>query len=122
MIYKTVQNIPKNPREIYDFALTKSYHNWIDEKGTENHPDVWQRQPSDLSFDTAWDIIQNNKPHWVISYRDMEYLTDGRDESYWEFGGCNIASNEYGEVFIWICVSIEEAEKIFKKFQLNIRI
>lgn len=119
MEYRIIENVPKNPRKIYDYALKKSYHNWIDEKGTEKHPDIWQREPSDLSFDDAFKIIQSSKPHWVISYRDHHHLTGGREDSYWEFGGCNIANNEYGEVFIWIYVTIEESEKIFKKFKLK---
>jgi len=120
MKYSIVDNILSNPREIYDYAKSKSFKFWIDEKGTVSHPDIWQRKPSDLSYDVAFEIIQNNKPHWVISYRDMEYLTSGKENSYFEFGGCNISSNNYGEVFIWIYVSIEESKKIFDKFNLKL--
>jgi hypothetical protein len=120
MIYSRVVNLPNNPKEIFDYALSKSFDFWVDEKGTEKHPDVWRRQPSDLSYEEAFKIIQANKPHWVISFRNESYLMkDGLD--YWEFGGCNIGSNDYGEVFIWIKVKPEEALKIFEKFDLKVK-
>jgi len=120
MLYNSVINVPKDPREIFEYAKSKSFHSWIDEKGTKDHPDIWQRKLSTLTYEEATTIIQNNKPHWVILYRDMTYLTGGREPSYWEFGGCNLKSNDYGEVFVWVQVSHEESMKIFKKFGLEI--
>jgi len=120
MKYAIIKNIPVNPKELYDYALSKSFDFWIDEKGTEKHPSVWRREPSDLPYEEAYKIIQANKPHWVISFRNESYLMkNGVD--YWEFGGCNIGSNNYGEVFIWIKVSIAEGYKIFEKFNLEIK-
>lgn len=117
MKYSRIKNIPYNPKEIYDYALSKSFDNWIDEKGTKDNPGVWQRKPSKLSYEDAFDIILHNKPHWVISFRNESFIVkDGED--YWEFGGSNLGSNTYGTVFIWIKVNIKEAEKIFKKFNL----
>lgn len=110
-----ILNIPNNPREIFDEALSKSFHSWVDEKGTEDNPGIWQRKPSNLSYEDAFNLILNNKPHWVISFRNNSYFNQ---KDYWEFAGCNIASNIYGEVFIWINVDIEIAEEIFKKFNL----
>lgn len=111
--------MPANPKEIMDYALNKSFDFWVDEKGTNKHPSVWTREPSDLSYEEAYKIIQANKPHWVIIFRNESYLMkNGLD--YWEFVGCNIGSNDYGEVFIWIKVTIEEAEKIFEIFNLEI--
>lgn len=112
-----INNLPKNPKEVYDYALSKSYDFWVDEKGTKANPEVWVRKPSNLSYEQAFDIIQNNSPHWVISFRNQSALFD--EEDYWEFGGCNISSNDYGEVFIWIKVKPKIAEEIFKKFNLE---
>lgn len=120
MKHAIITNIPHNPKEILDYALSKSYKFWVDEKGTKKHPSIWRRQYSDLSYDEAFDIIQDNKPHWVFSFRnESDLIKDGVD--YWEFGGCNMGHTEYGEVFIWICVNIDNANEIFEKFNLNIK-
>lgn len=118
MKYAIINNIPKNPREIYDYALSKSYNFWVDEKSTKDNPGVAFRRPSTLIYNDAFNIIQNNKPHWVISFRNVSQISN--DEDYWEFGGCNIASNDYGEVFIWIWVKPKVAIEIFDKFGLTI--
>ncbi len=118
MIHSRVVNLPKNPKEIYDEALQVSFHNWVDEKSTINNPGYTRRAPSKLSYEDAFEIIQKNKPHWVVSFRNMSYISN--DADYWEFGGCNIGSNDYGEVFIWIQVTPEEAHKIFEKFNLKV--
>jgi len=119
MKHAIVTNVPENPKELYDYALSKSFDFWIDEKGTKNHPSVWQRQESELTYEEAFNLIQPYTPHWVISFRNQSYLVrNGVD--YWEFGGGNIGGNGYGEVFIWIKVNVEEAEKIFEKFNLEI--
>lgn len=117
MKHANINNLPNNPKEIFDYALENSFNHWVDEKGTKDNPDVWRRNPSKLTYEEAFPIIQNNKPHWVIIFRNNSYFGD---EDYWEFGGCNIASNDYGEVFIWIQVKIETAIKIFDKFGLII--
>ena len=117
MKHAVISNLPDNPKEIYDYALSKAYNHWVDEKGTMDHPSVWTREPSKLSYEEAFPIIQNNKPHWVISFRNHNYFGA---EDYWEFGGCNIASNDYGEVFIWIIVKVDVALEIFDKFGLII--
>lgn len=113
-----INNIPHNPKEIYDYALSQSYNSWVDEKGTIDNPDVWRRNSSKLTYEEAFPIIQNNKPHWVISFRNNGYFGD---KDYWEFSGCNIASNDYGEVFIWMQVDIAVGYEIFKKFNLEIK-
>ena len=117
MIQQVIKNIPKNPKDIYDYALSKSFHNWIDEKGTKENPDIWRRKPSSLSYEEAFKIVSENKPHYVISFRNSSYLSNN-EKDYWEFGTCNIGSNNYGEVFIWICVDVDVAEEIFEKFKL----
>jgi hypothetical protein len=119
MKHAIIKNIPENPKEILDYALSKSFDFWVDEKGTEKHPSVSTREPSDLSYAEAYQIIQANKPHWVFSFRNESYITKN-GEDYWEFGGCNIGRNDYGEVFIWIKVTIPEAYEIFEKFNLEI--
>ena len=119
MKHGIITNIPKNPKEILDYAKSKSYNFWVDEKGTKKHPNDWQRMDSDLTYEEAFEIIQKNKPHWVFSFRNLSYLTKN-EKDYWEFGGCNIGSNEYGSVFIWIQVDVIEAYKIFYKFNLEI--
>lgn len=116
--HANIKNLPINPKEIFDYALSKSFDFWVDEKGTAKHPSVWQRQPSGLNYEEAYNIIEANKPHWVVSFRNASYVS--REEDYWEFGGCSIKENSYGEVFIWIKVEISEALKIFEKFNLEI--
>lgn len=119
MKHAIINNIPFNPKEIYDYALSKSYNSWVDEKSTKDNPGVAFRRPSKLTYEEAYQIIQSNKPHWVISFRNQSSLFN--EEDYWEFGGCNIANNDYGEVFIWIQVKVDIAEKIFEKFKLEIK-
>ena len=115
-------DLPKDPekiKEILKEALSKSFHHWIDEKATKDHPGYATRQPSKLSFDEAFEIIKDNKPHWTIYFRNVSEITMN-EEDYWEFGGCNISSGEYGYVFIWIQVSVNNAKEIFSKFELTI--
>jgi hypothetical protein len=114
-----ITNLPANPKEIFDYALSKSYDFWVDEKGTSENPGIFQRKPSNLSYEEAFSIIQANKPHWVVSFRNVNHISI-KERDYWEFGGCNIGRNDYGEVFIWIIVEPEEALKIFEKFNLEI--
>lgn len=118
MKHSIITNIPKNPKEIYDYALSKSFDSWIDEKNTKDNPGTWQRRPSKLSYEEAFKIIQNNKPHWVVSFRNESYI-GSKLKDYWEFGGSNIGSNDYGTVFIWIKVDVEKAKEIFTKFKLE---
>lgn len=117
--HANIKNLSSNPKEIFDYALSKSYDFWVDEKGTEDHPGVFQRRPSKLTYEEAFDIIQANKPHWVVSFRNISHISN-KENDYWEFGGCNIGRNDYGEVFIWIIVEPEEAIKIFEKFNLEV--
>lgn len=115
MKHARIKNIPHNPKDIYNCALFKCFNNWVDEKGTKDNPGESQRKFSKLSYEDAFDIILHNKPHWVISFRDGSLWNE---KDYWEFGGSNLGLNAYGTVFIWIQVNINEAEKIFKKFNL----
>lgn len=119
MKYKQARiiNIPKNPKEILDYALSKSYNSWIDEKATKDNPGYAQRQNSKLSYEEAFEIILNNKPHWTIFFRNNSYFGD---KDYWEFGGCNIRKGEYGYVFIWIQVDVDVAKEIIEKFNLEV--
>lgn len=119
MKHGIIENIPNNPKEILDAALFVSYENWVDEKDTIKNPSVFQRKPSSLTYEEAFKLIQSSKPHWVISYRNDSYINP-KLQDYWEFGGCNIGSNEYGSVFIWIKVSLEEAEILFEKYKLKV--
>lgn len=114
-----IENLPSDPREIFDYALSKSYDFWVDEKGTSDNPGIFQRKPSKLSYEEAYTIIQSNKSHWVVSFRNVNHISI-KERDYWEFGGCNIGRNDYGEVFIWIIVEPEEALKIFEKFNLKV--
>jgi hypothetical protein len=113
-----VPNIPNNVRDLFDYARQLGYITLIDEKGTKDNPGVWQRQPSKLSYEEAFHIIEKNKPHWVIYFRNESYLSDS-EKDYWEFAGCSISQNDYGDVFIFIRVLPEIAEEIFKKFELK---
>lgn len=118
MKHARIINIPKNPNKLFKEAITKSFNWWVDEKGTEDNPNVWRRNPSKLTYDEAFEIINNSKPHWVISFRNHSALFN--EDDYWEFGGCSIGNNDYGEVFIWIQLKIDEAEELIKKYKLEI--
>lgn len=119
MRYSQVINFPPNPKEIMDEALSKSFNWWVDEKGTKDHPSVWRRQPSKLSYEEAYKIILNSKPLWGIHFRNISSISNMEDD-YWEFGGCNLRNNDYGEVYIWIQVSVEEGNKIINKYKLRL--
>lgn len=118
MRHAIVTNIPKNPKKILDYALSKSYNNWVDEKGTLDNPGVFQRRPSKLTYEEAFTLIQSSKPHWVFCFREDSKFGD---IDHWDLGGCNIGSNDYGEVFIWIHVTVEVFEEIKEKFNLIIK-
>jgi hypothetical protein len=116
MKYSVITNIPKNPKDIMDEALKASFNTWVDEKGTKDNPGIWRRERSKLTYEEAYNIIQNNKPHWIICFRDMHFTS--MEEDYWDFGGCNIGENNYGDVYIWIKVNVEDALKIIEKYNL----
>lgn len=120
MKHSRITNIPKSPLEIFLEAKNVSFDCHIDETGSEDNPSSWIRKRSKLTFEEAYELIHPYKPNWVILYRDLEYITRGREKSYWEFGGCNISDNGYGTVFMFISVEIEKAEEIFKKYNLEI--
>jgi len=105
-------------RKIFDEAKSKSFHFHVDEKGTVKHPSVWQRKLSDKTYEEAWDIIINNKPHITCYYRNLSYINK-KEQDYWEFGMCNIGSNSYGEVFIWINVDVETGYELITKYKLK---
>jgi len=113
-----ITNIPKDPRKLFDYAKSKAWQVRVDEKGTENHPSVWQRQDSDRTYEQAFEIIETSHPHWTISFRNDSYFSQ---EDYWEFSGCNIAEHKYGTVFIWINVDVDVALEIFKKYKLEVK-
>lgn len=111
--------LPQDPKYILLEAIDLSFDFWIDEKGTIDNPSVGQRRPSKLTFDEAYELINNHKPHWLASFRNLSYISNNIQDHWW-IGGCNIGANGYGEVFIWIHVSIEDAESLFKKWNLEI--
>jgi len=113
-------NIPKNPKEIWLEAISMGSGLSIDEKGTEDNPGIWMREPSKLDFEEAFSIIQRSKPHWVMIFRNESYLTNDPNSDYWDFGGCNLGNNDYGEVFIFIKVSTENAKILFQKHGIEI--
>jgi hypothetical protein len=119
MKHGKIKNLPADIKPILDDALKVSFNYWVDEKGTKEHPSVWRRELSNLSYEEAYNIVSKNKPLWHIVFRNMKYLSKSEDD-FWDFGGCNIGSNDYGEVFIWIQVSVEEAEKLFQKYNLEV--
>jgi len=120
MKFLKISNIPNNPREIFDYAKSKSYFVYIDEKGTEKNPNTYKREKSDLSYEEAFGIVQANKPHNVICFRNNSYISD-YEEDFWEFSTSNLNASKQGEVFIWIRVKLKESVKIFKKYNLFIK-
>lgn len=110
--------LPKNPLEILQEALKVSYHVQIDELGTEDNPSNLYRKSSKLTFEQAYEIINENTPHWLAIFRNESYFNVGL-EDHWEFGGSNIATCDYGAVYVFIKVDLENAERIFKKFNLT---
>jgi hypothetical protein len=119
MKHAVITNIPQNPKEILDAALEVSFNSWVDEKGTTDNPSHWKRRPSKLTYNEAFEIIQGAKPHWVFSYRNLSYIC--KEQDHWEFGGCNIGKNDYGDVFIWIQVEPDKAQQIFNKYGLEVK-
>lgn len=121
MKHANIINLPKNRNEvaeIYSDALNVSSDIWIDEKNTIDNP-IFTRKPSKLNYKEAFDLIAKNKPHWVVSYRNDSYINAQLDD-YWEFSGCSIQENDYGDVFIFIKVPIEKANAIFQKYNLQV--
>jgi len=112
--------LPPNPRELLKEAISLSFDWWIDEKGTLKNPGWAQRKPSDLSFEEAYQIINTQKPLWIASFRNHSALYEG-EKDYWDIGGCNIQSEESGEVFLWIYVLPEEAEKLFQRWGIEVQ-
>lgn len=112
-----IENKPTNFKPILDRALELSFESWVDEKGTEKHPDVWKRNRSNLSIDEAYNIIKDNKPLWGIHFRNEGYIIEG-GEDYWEFGGTNIKDFNNGMYYVWIKVSLNNADTIFEEFKL----
>ena len=105
MTNKRITNLPKDIKPILDRAAKKAYDVHVDIKPAGKV----RREPSDLTYQEAWEIIKENSPHNTIYWRSYW-------EEYWEFGSCNI-SGEMG-YYIYILVKDEEAHEIFNEFEL----
>lgn len=115
MMKNYITNIPKDYTDIFIEAYENSYSCQIDELFSQKYPNSVYRNRSDLSFNQAFDIIKNNSPHKTIILRNVM-----DDDVYWEFGISSLSTDsEYGIVYIFINVKIDNAEKIFKKYNLN---
>lgn len=108
MMSKVIINIPEDPYDIYEHALSESYDLIIDEFDTRNNPGM-VRELSDLNYKEAMEIISKNKPKFTISLR----------ENHWEFSAINLNSGGYGYIFIWIKVDINTSLEIFEKYGLK---
>ena len=120
MIHARVTNVPENPKQLWLEAIEAAFSVEISERGSAANPTHWQRRASALSFEQAFDLIQPFNPHWVIMYRDEAYFTGRQEDCYWDFGGCNIGENGYGDVFMYIRVKDEPARKLFEKYGLHV--
>ena len=109
-------NSRKDIKEILDYAKSLTTHFWVDEKGSKKHPDIQQRHTSELTIDEAYNLMKDTQCLWAAHFRDMK---GNMDDDYWDFGGTTIERIEYGELFIWIQLSKEEANKVIKKFNLK---
>ena len=116
MIHIIIDNLPKDVKSIFNLAKEKSFEIRIEEKSSKNNPSYIKRASSTLFYQEAFEIINTSKPHWTVLFRNNSYFGE---KDFWEFSGCTIANNEYGEVFIFILVDLDQAEEIFNIFGLH---
>lgn len=118
--------LPKDKLElkkVLDLAKEKSFNCWVDSKSSLENPQSLCRQKSTMLFDDAFELIQNNHPHNVCMWRDMESLTRGKEKSYWEFSCSNLGTireeNIKGEYYIFIQVEESIGNEIIELFNLK---
>lgn len=120
-IQKRVSNLSKDfkkNKEILDCAKKNAIEIFIDEKHSEDNPS-FARKKSKLTYEEALDFIEKSKPHFTIYFRNNSYIST-TEKDVWEFGVCNISENNYGCIFIFINLEEEEANKVFKKYNLKV--
>jgi hypothetical protein len=120
MRHNTVVNVPTDPKQLMLDAIEVSFRHFVHERSTESNPSAFVRAQSSLTFEQAYDLINPYNPHWVIMFRNEEYWTGNSDDNYWEFGGCNLANNGYGEVYVFIRVKEDRARELFEKYGLTL--
>lgn len=104
-------------RDIFEEALSVSYRSWTDRLVS----DSLQRQESDLSLDEAmrmaFDTSCLKLRHITIIERVPIF---GDDHHHFEFGLHFHTEGETYRRFVWILVSLPQAEKIFEKHSITI--
>lgn len=120
MRHNRVLNVPKNPKQLMLDAIGVSFRHFVHERSTESNPSAFVRAQSSLTFEQAYDLINPYNPHWVIMFRNEEYWTGNSEDNYWEFGGCNMTNNGYGEVYVFIRVKENRARELFEKYGLTL--
>ena len=114
MKHGRITNVPKLKRSlsmVYTEAFMNCHLFRVDKKGSR-----FVRESTNVSFNEVLKIFLKNKHmHWTILYRDNLIESD---VAYWEFGGCTLMEKE--DLFVWINVRLDLAEKIFEKYGLTI--
>ena len=109
-------NVPKDKKvrkKLYEEALLSSFEFWVDELDVSKS---FRRQRIDDSFSLVLHNCLNDKStHWVILFRD-KVVSD--DVEHYEFGASTMT--EKPTQFLWIKVSVEDAERLFKRYKLKI--
>lgn len=111
--FKTPSSKAKK-RSLFKYALQKSYFSSVEIKDESYSKRIRCYKP----FDEVLEICLNSKSHWPIIYRDMSFLPNNVEQSYWEIAVCTLDHEQ--DYFIFVDVNEEVMEHIIKKYKLQI--
>lgn len=100
-------------RELILEAKSICFHFWLDQLDCSVS---FRREKTEKTLDEIIDLCETNPAHFtIIERRDSLGRFHGH-ESYYEIGASTLGGGV--NYFIWILVSIENGEKLIKKYKL----
>lgn len=94
-------------------AKSLSFHHWLDELDCSVS---WCRKSTEKTLDEIINLCENNSAHFTLIERQDTLARYFGHETYYEIGASTLGIGV--DYFIWILVSIEDGEKLIKKYKL----
>lgn len=100
-------------RELIKEAESLSFHKWVDELDCSVSV---ARKSTKKTLDEIIDLCETNSAHFTVIERRDSIGRFHDHENYYEIGASTLGIGV--DYFIWILVSIENGEKLIKKYKL----
>lgn len=101
-------------RELIKDAEAVCFHKWLDEL---NCSESIARRKTDKTLDEIISLCETTPSHFTIIERADSIGRFHDHERYYEIGASTLSTEI--SYFIWILVSVEEGERLIKKYNLS---